>query len=98
MCRRFGSIDDDFLKEVEEKGAYMKKKILGFQAVKEVSGMGLMMGISIEGKEAADVVKTALENGLMSLTAKDRIRLLPPLTITYDEIDKGLSILEDALR
>lgn len=91
-------IDDDFLKEVEEKGAYMKKKILGFQAVKEVSGMGLMMGISIEGKEAADVVKTALENGLMSLTAKDRIRLLPPLTITYDEIDKGLSILEDALR
>lgn len=90
-------IDDDFLKEVEEKGAYMKEKILGFQGVKGVTGMGLMMGISIEG-DAAETVKKALKNGLMSLTAKDKIRLLPPLTIEYGDIDKGLAILEDALK
>ena len=90
-------IDDDFLKEVEKKGAYMKEKILGFQGVKGVTGMGLMMGISIEG-DAAETVKKALKNGLMSLTAKDKIRLLPPLTIEYGDIDKGLAILEDALK
>lgn len=90
-------IDDDFLKEVEEKGAYMKEKILGFSGVKGVTGMGLMMGISIEG-DAAETVKKALKNGLMSLTAKDKIRLLPPLTIEYGDIDKGLAILEDALK
>lgn len=90
-------IDDDFLKEVEEKGAYMKEKILGFKGVKGVTGMGLMMGISIEG-DAAETVKKALKNGLMSLTAKDKIRLLPPLTIEYGDIDKGLAILEDALK
>ena len=90
-------IDDDFLKEVEKKGAYMKEKILGFPGVKGVTGMGLMMGISIEG-DAAETVKKALKNGLMSLTAKDKIRLLPPLTIEYGDIDKGLAILEDALK
>ncbi len=90
-------IDDDFLKEVEEKGAYMKEKILGFSGVKGVTGMGLMMGISIEG-DAAETVRKALKNGLMSLTAKDKIRLLPPLTIEYGDIYKGLAILEDALK
>ena len=90
-------IDDDFLKEVEEKGAYMKEKILGFSGVKGVTGMGLMMGVSIEG-DAAETVKKALKNGLMSLTAKDKIRLLPPLTIEYGDIVKGLAILEDALK
>ena len=50
-----------------------------------------------EGKEAPDVVKKALEEGLMVLTAKDKVRLLPPLTITYDEIDQGVEILKKAL-
>ncbi len=62
-----------------------------------VSGLGLMLGVSLEGKEAPDVVKKALEEGLMVLTAKDKVRLLPPLTITYDEIDQGVEILKKAL-
>ena len=45
-----------------------------------------------------DRVNEALEKGLMILTAKEKIRLLPPLTITYEEIDKGLKILEDVLK
>ena len=62
-----------------------------------VSGLGLMLGVSLEGKEAPDVVEKALEEGLMVLTAKDKVRLLPPLTITYDEIDQGVEILKKAL-
>lgn len=90
-------IDDEFLSEVGRKSEYLKEKLLNISQVKEVSGMGLMLGVSIEGKTAAEAVKTALENGLMILTAKDKVRLLPPLNITYDEIDRGVEILKKAL-
>ena len=65
--------------------------------VKSVSGMGLMIGVEIDGKEAGDVVKAALEMGLMILTAKDKVRMLPPLTITYEELDEGLAVFSKAL-
>lgn len=90
-------IDDKFLSEVKEKGAYITEKLLKMPQVKNVSGMGMMLGAEVEGKNAAEVVDSALEMGLMVLTAKDKVRLLPPLTITYDEIDKGLDILKKAL-
>ncbi len=87
-------MDGAFLKEVEEKGAYIKKGLEELPQVKEVSGMGMMLGVEIEGKKAADVVSDALADGLMILTAKDRVRMLPPLTITYEELDEGLEILK----
>lgn len=90
-------IDDAFLEEVQKKSAYLKDKLQALPHVTSVSGLGLMMGVSLEGKEAPDVVKKALEEGLMVLTAKDKVRLLPPLTITYDEIDQGVEILKKAL-
>lgn len=90
-------IDDAFLKEVQKKSAYLKDKLQTLPHVISVSGLGLMLGVSLEGKEAPDVVKKALEEGLMVLTAKDKVRLLPPLTITYDEIDQGVEILKKAL-
>lgn len=90
-------IDDAFLKEVQKKSAYLKDKLQALPHVISVSGLGLMLGVSLEGKEAPDVVKKALEEGLMVLTAKDKVRLLPPLTITYDEIDQGVEILKKAL-
>lgn len=90
-------IDDAFLKEVQKKSAYLKDKLQTLPHVTSVSGLGLMLGVSLEGKEAPDVVKKALEEGLMVLTAKDKVRLLPPLTITYDEIDQGVEILKKAL-
>lgn len=90
-------IDDAFLEDVTKKGEYLRDKLLDIPQVKSVSGMGLMLGAEIEGKEAGQVVKNALEMGLMILTAKDRVRMLPPLTITYDELDAGLEILKKAL-
>ena len=90
-------IDDAFLEEVQKKSVYLKDKLQALPHVTSVSGLGLMLGVSLEGKEAPDVVKKALEEGLMVLTAKDKVRLLPPLTITYDEIDQGVEILKKAL-
>lgn len=82
-----------FLDEVARKGAYIREKLLTSPEVASVSGMGLMIGIELKKKKAGDVVKAALDKGLLLLTAKTKIRLLPPLTITYEEIDKGLEIL-----
>ena len=82
-----------FLDEVARKGAYIREKLLTSPEVASVSGMGLMIGIELKNKQAGDVVKAALDKGLLLLTAKTKIRLLPPLTITYEEIDKGLEIL-----
>ena len=57
-----------------------------------------MVGIQLDAeKKAIDVVNAALEQGLLLLTAKDRVRLLPPLTISKDELDRGVAILADVL-
>lgn len=90
-------IDDAFLEEVQKKSSYLKEKLQALPHVTAVSGLGMMLGVSLDGKEAGEVVKKTLEEGLMVLTAKDKVRLLPPLTITYDEIDQGIEILKKAL-
>ncbi len=84
---------DGFLDEVAKKGAYIKEKLLKCNEVVSVDGMGLMIGIQLKTKVAGDIVKAALDKGLLLLTAKTKVRLLPPLTISYEEIDKGLDIL-----
>ena len=84
---------DGFLDEVTKKGAYIKEKLLSCPEVASVDGMGLMIGIQLKSKVAGDIVKGALDKGLLLLTAKTKVRLLPPLTISYEDIDKGLEIL-----
>ncbi len=91
-------LDDAFLAQVREKGAYMRKKIMQMPHVEGIDGLGLMMGVRLsDGISSADVVKKAIGRGTLLLTAKSKVRLLPPLTITYEEIDKGLSAMESAL-
>lgn len=89
---------DGFLDEVNEKSRYLREKLLSIDEVESLSGTGLMVGIKLKSKNAADTVAKALEKGLLLLTAKDKVRLLPPLTITYEEIDKGISIMEEILK
>lgn len=88
---------DGFLDEVQKKSEYIFNKLSKIEGVASVSGLGLMIGIELKEKKAADVVKAALDRGLLLLTAKTKVRLLPPLTITYEEIDKGLQIFEELL-
>ena len=92
------TMDDAFLKDVEKKGEYMREKILAMPHVVGIDGFGLMMGIRLDDSIiSSDVVKKGIENGVLLLTAKAKVRLLPPLNITYDEIDRGLEALEKAL-
>ena len=89
--------DEKFLEEVMKKSEYIRKKISEFDEVEDISGLGLMIGITLKNKKAVDVVSRALDNGLMLLTAKEKVRLLPPLNITFEEIDKGIEILAKVL-
>lgn len=90
-------IDDAFLEEVNLKGEYIKTQLLKIPEVSDVRGRGLMIGIDLKTKSAGDVAKAVCLDGLLILTAKSALRMLPPLTITYDEIDKGLEILKKEL-
>ncbi len=89
--------DKEFLKEVREKAEYIRNRLSLIDEVSALSGIGLMIGITLKSKVAGDVAKECLNRGLLVLTAKDKVRLLPPLTISYEEIDEGLRILTEIL-
>ncbi len=91
-------MDDAFLDEVKAKGEYITEKLLKMPHVVGCDGMGLMIGVRLDdGVKSADIVKKGIEKGVLALTAKVKLRLLPPLTITYEEIDEGLAAVEKAL-
>lgn len=89
-------MDEKFLNEVSKKSEYINHFLGNISGVKSVSGMGLMLGIETE-KAAKDIANECLEKGLLVLTAKTKIRLLPALNITYEELDKGLNILKEVI-
>ncbi len=91
-------MDDDFLFAVEQKGEYLREKLEKIDGVESVSGLGLMLGLKLKTKNSSDVVKEGIKRGLIMLTAKDKVRLLPPLVISYDEIDRAVAILEAVLK
>ena len=89
-------IDDTLLQSVREKGAWIADFLRNSPGVKSVSGMGLMVGIA--GKRpAGEIVGEALEKGVLCLTAKDRVRLLPALNIPWDLLKEALEILRDCI-
>ncbi len=88
---------EGFLDEVSKKSEYIRSELLKIDEVESVSGLGLMIGITLKNKTAGDVCKAGLDKGLLLLTAKEKLRMLPPLTITYDEIDKGIAVLKELL-
>ncbi|MDE5834758.1 MAG: aspartate aminotransferase family protein [Ruminococcus sp.] len=86
-----------FLDSVSEKAEIFRKVLSECSEVVSVSGIGLMIGIELKTKKATDVARKALDKGLLVLTAKTKVRLLPPLTISKEEIEDGLKILIDIL-
>ena len=92
------AIDGKFLDEVVEKGAYIEEVLLKMRGVKSVGGKGLMLGIELdEPLSSAETASECLKNGLLILTAKHKLRMLPPLIIGKKEIDAGLKILQRVL-
>lgn len=89
-------IDDKLMESVRENSKYIIERLKNIKGVKSVSGLGYMLGIEIDG-DAKAVVNKCIENGLLVLTAKTKIRLLPALNIKREEIDEALEILDKVL-
>lgn len=87
----------DFLEEVKVKGGYIREKLLASGVVEKIDGMGMMLGLTVKGN-SKEIAARCAENGLLVLTAKTKIRLLPPLNIRKKDIDKGLEILVRTLK
>ena len=88
-------IDDKLLADVKKKSAMAFAALQGAPGVERVSGMGLMIGIK-PVKPASDVVKACMENGVLCLTAKDKVRLLPALNIPEDILMKAIEVIKGA--
>ena len=89
-------IDEALLEEVKEKSAWVFETLKKTEGVESVSGMGLMIGVKTS-KPAGEVVKACMEKGVLCLTAKDKVRLLPALNIPMEQLKKAVSILAEVL-
>lgn len=90
--------EPDFLNHVKVVGAALKTGIENIQSdkIKGVRGIGLMLGIVVDPEKRAGYVQAMMDKGLLTLTAgKDAIRLLPPLTLSLEEVDKALEIMKE---
>ena len=90
-------IDDTLLAEVSKKSKYIFETLKNADGFENVSGMGLMIGIKTT-KPAAEVVKAAMEKGVLCLTAKDKVRLLPALNIPFDELKWAIDIIKEVAK
>jgi acetylornithine/N-succinyldiaminopimelate aminotransferase len=86
-----------FLEDVKRKSKYIIDELSQADGVKSVTGLGLMLGIETE-KDASEVIKICQENGVLPIKAKNKVRLLPPLNITDDELIKAISVIKKAVK
>ena len=89
-------LDEKLMEQVRAKSAYIFSELEGAKGVKSVTGLGLMLGISCE-RPAKEIAAECLEQGVIVLTAKDRVRLLPPLNITQEDLEKAILILKGVI-
>ena len=86
-------LDDDFLGKVKRRSGYVMASLYGAPGIESVSGLGLMIGIKTTAP-AGDVVKACLEKGVLCLTAKDKVRLLPALNIPMDDLEYAIETIK----
>jgi len=91
-------VDEHFLNNVFYKGEYLRNAILSFGSknIHDVRGMGLMLGIVVDEGRHTEFATRLIEKGVLVLTAgNNAVRLLPPLTITLQEMDQALRIMKE---
>ncbi|MDR3050521.1 MAG: acetylornithine/succinylornithine family transaminase [Oscillospiraceae bacterium] len=91
-------MDAAFLNQVEAKGGLIRQRLQGMPHVSGIDGMGLMLGVTLDGIAPADAVRAGIAQGVLTLTAGDRLRLLPPLIISPQDIDEAMTRLHTALK
>ena len=89
-------LDAELLESVKSKGEYIVSQLKDAHGVEAISGMGLMLGIKTQ-KDAKAILKECLERGVLVLTAKDKVRLVPALNIPMDELEKAIAVLKEII-
>ncbi len=89
-------LDEALLKSVKEKSEYIISQLKHSEGVESISGMGLMLGIKTK-KDAKVILKECLEKGVLVLTAKDKVRLVPALNIPMKELEKAISVIKEVI-
>ena len=100
-CVVLDTMTPEFLEQVKAKGQYLRDGIaaLNSPCVSGVRGMGLMIGVGVQGMTHRELKDKLMAAGLLTLTAgKDTLRLLPPLVISREEMDKGLAIMAQVMK
>ena len=99
-CYVLDTIDDALLAQVREKGDYLRSQIeaMDLPCLGKTRGLGLMVGVEVKGgRTNKELAARLIDHGLLILTAGPGLRLLPPLTITREEMDRGLTIMKETL-
>jgi len=89
-------LDENLLSEVRAKSEYIKNELSASKGVKSVSGIGLMIGIECE-KNAKEIILKCIERGVLVISAKTRVRLLPSLNIPMEDLKKAITILKEVI-
>ncbi|MBE7061676.1 MAG: aspartate aminotransferase family protein [Clostridiales bacterium] len=90
-------LTDEFLAEVDKKSKYVFDELKGVKGVESISGAGLMIGIKTT-RPVKEVLSECIENGVLCLTAKDKLRLLPALNIPVEALKKAVSVIKEAVK
>ncbi len=89
--------DPEFIKEINRKAELFRELLSQIDEVEGVDGLGLMIGVRLKTKKASDILTKCAEKGLLILTAKKKLRFLPPLNISDENIKAGMAILKEIL-
>ena len=89
-----GRITDTLLEEVQQKSEYIIKTLQHAKGITDITGLGLMLGIQTI-KPAKEVVAACRERGVLVLTAKEKVRLLPALNIPFDVLQRAVEIIKE---
>ena len=89
-------LDSELLASVKSKSEYIISQLKDADGVESISGLGLMLGIKTK-KDAKEILKECLERGVLVLTAKDKVRLVPALNIPMTELEKAITILKEVI-
>jgi acetylornithine/N-succinyldiaminopimelate aminotransferase len=90
-------IDDEFLASVEKKSEYIVNELSSAEGVKGITGLGLMLGIETE-KDVNEVLLYCQQNGILPIKAKNKLRLLPPLNISFEDLEKAINVIKNACK
>lgn len=90
-------LDEAFLSEVRAKSEYVFHALQGAEGIEAITGMGLMIGIKTV-KPAKEVLTACMEQGVLCLTAKDKLRLLPALNIPMELLEKAVAVIKEACK